>query len=506
MSLTARVSAFLLLALAVVLVSFSAGLYALARTYLYRQVDERLAAALETLAAAAEVQDGHVEWEPEQRRLSLGHDPAEGQVRWTVRDDRGRLVDRSPNLRPADLPDAVAVPAGSRSVDVLNGAGQTWRVMERRFGPDRSAKPSASERPHNPEEKGRPGENKQYATLVMTAAVSLRGVDATLSSLALALAGLSAVLLVLAGLLARRLCRRALRPVTQMAQAARSMSAADLGARLPAAGTGDELEDLGRAFNELLGRVEEAFERQRRFTGDASHQLRTPLTVMLGQLEVALRRERPAGEFREALAVAQGQAERLRRIVEALLFLARADAEARLPDLEQVEVGAWLVDQLRPWDTHPRRGDLHFDIPPGPPRWVRVQPALLGQLLDNLLDNAFKYSEPGIPVTVRIGDTPGAVTLAVEDAGRGIAPEDLPHVFEPFYRSAQARRLGRAGVGLGLAVAQRIAAAFGGSLSVESTPGQGSRFLLRLPACARPDGTAVALPPHNAIDCAAPNG
>src|SRR5581483_11619807 len=106
-----------------------------------------------------------------------------------------------------------------------------------------------------------------------------------------------------------------------------SMSAADLDVRLPAADTGDELEELGLAFNDLLGRLQEAFERQRRFTGDASHQLRTPLTVMLGQIEVALRRDRPAGEYREALSVAHGQAERLRRIVEMLLFLARADAE-----------------------------------------------------------------------------------------------------------------------------------------------------------------------------------
>jgi signal transduction histidine kinase len=115
-----------------------------------------------------------------------------------------------------------------------------------------------------------------------------------------------------------------------------------------------------------------------------------------------------------------------------------------------------------------------------------VHPALLGQLLDNLLDNACKYSEPGSPVTVRLGGSDGAVTLAVEDVGPGIDPVDLPHVFEPFYRSARARP-GRAGVGLGLAVARRIAAALGGSLAAESEPGRGARFLLRLPADHRPE-------------------
>ena len=487
MSLTARVSAFLLAALAVVLAGFSGGLYLLARTYLYRQVDERLEAALDTLAAAAEIQDDHVEWEPDQRLLPVGRDPAEGQVRWTVRDDRGRLVDRSANLRPGELPAAGPAPAGTQTGDVLDGAGQEWRGLQRRVAP---ARPKPRALASGERRQGAAATPPRHALLVMTAAASLRGTQGTLNRLALALGGLSAGLLLLAALLARRLCRRALRPVTHMAQAARSMSAADLRTRLPTAGTGDELEDLGRAFNELLGRVEEAFERQRRFTDDASHQLRTPLTGMLGQLEVALRRERPAGDYREALAAAHSQAERLRRIVEALLFLARADAEARLPDLERVDLGAWLTEHLRGWDGHPRRPDIRVDLPPGQPCWVRVQPALLGQLLDNLLDNACKYSAAGAPVTVRVGEAPGAVTLAVEDAGCGIAPEALPHVFEPFYRSAEARRLGQAGVGLGLAVAQRIAVALGGTLAVESEPGKGSRFALRLPACASPGDAA----------------
>jgi heavy metal sensor kinase len=490
-SLTARVSAFLLVVLAVVLAGFSGGLYLLARTYLYGQVDERLEAALDTLAAAAEIQDGHVEWEPDQRLLPVGRDPAEGQVRWTVRDDRGRLVDRSANLRPGELPAAGPALTGAQTGDVLDGAGQRWRVRQRRVMPIRSEPRALAS---GERRSGAAPAPPRHAFLVMTVAASLRGVEGTLTSLALALGGLSAALLLLAALLARRLCRRALLPVTRMAGAARSMSATDLGARLPAAGTGDELEDLGRAFNELLGRVEEAFERQRRFTGDASHQLRTPLAAMLGQLEVALRRERPAGEYREALAVAHGQAERLRRIVEALLFLARADAEARQPDLERVDLGAWLTDHLRGWDGHPRRRDLRMDVPPGLSCWVRVQPALLGQLLDNLLDNACKYSEPGASVTVRVGEAPGAVTLAVEDAGCGIATEDLLHVFEPFYRSAQARRLGQAGVGLGLAVAQRIATALDGALTVESEPGKGARFVLRLPPGAGADGTAIAIP------------
>jgi signal transduction histidine kinase len=260
------------------------------------------------------------------------------------------------------------------------------------------------------------------------------------------------------------------------------MGAADLGRRLAPAGTGDELDELGAAFNGLLGRLEEAFERQRRFTGDAAHQLSTPLTVLLGHLEVALRRERPAADYRAALAEAQGQAQRLRKIVELLLFLARPEADALPPDQEVVDLAAWLPAHLAGWDSHPRRPDLRLEVAPGAPVRAAVAPALLGQLLDNLLDNACKYSPPGTPVTLRLRASPGGAVIEVEDAGAGIPADDLPHVFEPFYRSPEARRLGKPGVGLGLAVARRLAAAQGGTLDAASEPGRGSRFTLRLPA------------------------
>src|SRR5437763_732045 len=141
-----------------------------------------------------------------------------------------------------------------------------------------------------------------------------------------------------AALAGRRLCRRALRPLTGMAAAARAISADDLGRRLPPAGTGDEVDDLGRAFNELLARLQESFERQRRFTGDASHQLRTPLAAMLGQVEVALRRERPPEEYQRVLTLVHKQSAKLREIVEMLLFLSRADAEAKRPQLEALDL------------------------------------------------------------------------------------------------------------------------------------------------------------------------
>src|SRR5260370_2319896 len=143
-----------------------------------------------------------------------------------------------------------------------------------------------------------------------------------------------------------------------MAANAREMNVDDLGNRLAIRSTGDELEDLSRSFNGLLERLQESFERQRQFTGDASHQLRTPLTAMLGQVEVALRHARPAEEYQRVLSTVHQKAGHLRRIVEALLFLARADGEARLPELERVPLSAWLEGHLQTWSDHDRAKDV----------------------------------------------------------------------------------------------------------------------------------------------------
>jgi heavy metal sensor kinase len=453
MTLATRLSWFFLGALAVALLGFSAVLYGLAHVHLHRQFGDRLQATLNTLAAAAEVEPDCVEWDLTRRHLKIDTDSI-GPVLWEVVNERGQRVD------------------GSREGESerVFGGRKGWQTLERRLQPEKAAR--------------RPLETKEHAAVVIRVAAPLEPVRAMLRRLALALVGLSLGLWLAAAFLGRRLCRRGLRPLTDMAQAARAITASDLGQRLPAADTGDELEDLGRAFNELLGRLQESFERQRRFTGDASHQLRTPLTAMLGQVEVSLRRDRDTEEYRRVLGRVLGQAVRLRQIVEALLFLARADAEARAPELERVELRQWLATHLQSWADHPRAGDLRQEPAElnGGPLETRVHPALLGQAVDNLLENACKYSDPGTPVVLRAWQEGKDVCLDVADRGRGIDAEDLPHVFEPFYRSGAARQSRSGGVGLGLAVAARIIASFGGYIEVKSEPRQGSLFTIRIPS------------------------
>lgn len=482
MSLTNRLSLFFLAALAVVLCGFSVILYYLAHRHLNAQADHRLDATMHTLVAAIEIHPGDVEWEPLERKVKLGEDPAPDQVRWTIHDPTGRLVDCSPNLDGA----------GGNAMSLDGG----WRVLARRVRSGRfDAEPvDGRERPFEgglgdafsagqpPGTVSLPSDRTFHGdALVLTVAVAEEPVRATLTQLAWALTVVSGLIWLTAAVWGRWLCRQALRPITRMAQSARELrSRPGEGSFLEVATTGDELEDLGKAFNQLLAALRESLEQQRRFTGDASHQLRTPLTALLAGVEVALRQERPAAEYQRVLGVVLRRGVQLRLIIESLLFLARAEADSPPPDPERVELVDWCRSRLDAWGEHPRSADLVLD--PGTDAVsVLTHPALLGQALDNLIDNACKYSAPGSPVGVAVRATGGEVAIEVSDEGCGIAPDERDRVFEPFFRSPQARWAGTPGVGLGLTVARRLVAILGGRVSVEGGCEKGSRFRIVLP-------------------------
>jgi two-component system, OmpR family, sensor kinase len=451
-SLTNRLLAFFLILLALVLASFSLTLYLLAREYLHGIVADRLDAALDTLAAAAEVRPDGVEWEPAERQLRLGPARAAEAIVWTVSDPSGTVIDRSADPMPAEA---------ERNADL-------WQFRQRWVDPGAAGGPAPK------------SDDKIFPRLSLVVGSSLEPVRTTLRWLASTMAVLSVAIWTFTLIAGRAVCRRALLPVRRMAEATRTIDVAELASRLPIAGTGDELDDLGRGFNDLLARLEESFERQRRFTAEASHQLRTPLAALLGQIEVILRRERAADEYAQTLLSVHQQGERLAKIVESLLFLARADADARAPGLVAVELRGWLAMHLATWSHHPRFADIAPQVDGAGSHDVFVQPFLLGELSNILLDNACKFSRPGTSIVVRLRDVGGRIELSVEDRGPGIAAADLPHLFTPFYRSAEARLRGIEGVGLGLAIARRIATAFGGTIDAQILP-VGVRFRLMLP-------------------------
>ncbi len=494
MSLATRISAFLLIALALVLAGFSGTLYLLARGYLARQIDDRLGQALDVLEASIDIEPGGLEWEPTDRQLTLGVDRSEEAVRWAVRDPRGRVVDLSPNARGGDFPRRWSPrPPGDLAQPTAFGATPGWRMAGRTLRLDQLLKLG---RGHPNDE---PGYEVQYQALILIVGVDPAPVGATLGRLVTTLVLLSVGIWIAAAALGRWLGRRALMPIRRMASAAAEMTADDLGRRLPAPGTGDELEVLGRAFNGLLDRLNgaftqlhEAYNRQRDFARDASHQLRTPLAALLGQVQLALRRDRTPEDYRRVLDLVQVEAIRLRKVVESLLALAQpvgAEASPRPLDL-----GAWLRDHADSFANHPREADLSIEVSTREDLLVAMPPDLLSQVVDNLIDNAAKYSPAGTPILVKLEVNAGRAELSVADRGAGLGPEDRDRIFEPFYRAEASRRAGHPGVGLGLAIARRIAERCGGTLGVESRPGAGSCFTLRLP-------TLPSCPEHGTDDC-----
>lgn len=487
MTLTNRLTLFFLTALAGVLVAFSLALYLIARFHLTRQLDERAEATLDTLVAAAELEPDGLEWDRRERNLWTKRD--EPTV-WAVFDTLGREVDGEPDHVRLLRDSAHVADGGQGRRGSASWQGEEWRVYGRPFS---HPKADVVDRRAAPGEPRVPGDER-YRTLVFVIAAPFEPVGGTLRTLAWSLLGVSVVVWTAAAAVSRVVCRRALAPLAGMSATVRTIRPDELSGRVPVPATRDELTDLAVAFNELLVRLQEAFERQRRFTGEASHQLRTPLTAMLGQMEVALRRDRDPEEYRRVLASAVAQAGRLRQIVEALLFLARADAEAEMTGLETVDLVGWLERQLaEEWKDHPRSRDLRLEHPGFDTVLVSAHPTLLGQAVNNLIDNAFKYSLPGTPVHLQLVCDAGCARMIVRDEGPGIAADETGRVFEPFFRTEEARRSGVAGAGLGLAVTARIVAAFRGTVRLVPIAGLGCAVEIRLPL-ARPHGP-TAVPP-----------
>jgi len=468
-----RLTVYYVTTIAVVLAGFSIALYLLAAKHLNRQAFERLEAALNTLAAAAEIEADGVTWEPEERSLTFGRRTLEGPLAWRVSDERGMRIDGAASDEVDRQLSRLGVDEGPAQRFALfsDESGATWLAMSRRLGRSQRAEEREPPKSHGP---GR------HDALILSAASSLEGVRSNLRNLALTLGGLSLAVWTVCLTTGRRLCRAALRPLTEMAAAAGEIQGDEPGRRLPIPGADDELAELGRSFNALLDRLGESLERQQRFTGDASHQLRTPLTALQGQVDLALRQERSSEEYRRVLTLVQSRTRNLRQIVEGLMFLSRADAEARRPVLEEVALDDWLRDHLDAWPG-PRRVEVVYESDVSKPCQVLVHPPLLGELLNNLLDNAVKYSPPGSPINIQLARRDGAMAFSVSNEGPGIDSSDLGRLFEPFYRTEAARLQGSQGVGLGLSVAARIAAVFGGRITVDSTPGCGATFTVRLP-------------------------
>jgi heavy metal sensor kinase len=276
------------------------------------------------------------------------------------------------------------------------------------------------------------------------------------------------------------LARSALSPVDAMSRSARRISAEDLGQRIVPTGTGDELDHLAGTLNDMLARLEAAFSQVRRFAADAAHELRTPLTALHGEIEVALRADRSPEEYRRVLRSSLEEVERLIRLSEDLLLLSRFSAGAPAAR-EAVDLEPLVVDVF---DTGSRLANgtgVTVRLGAVAPATVTGDPGALRRALLNLVENAIKYTPADGKVALSLGTEAGRAIVCVRDTGVGIAAEDVERIFQPFVRLDTARSRSMGGTGLGLAIARSIVETHGGTLAVDSAPGAGSRFTIRLP-------------------------
>ncbi|NJN58995.1 MAG: HAMP domain-containing protein [Leptolyngbyaceae cyanobacterium SL_5_9] len=294
-------------------------------------------------------------------------------------------------------------------------------------------------------------------------------------------------ILLSAGLGGLFLSNRALRPIRNITQMAQSITASDLMQRISYQGADDEVGQLAITFDQMLDRLQASFEREQRFTSDAAHELRTPLAVIKGRISLMLSRSRTGVEYEKTLHDLQQEVDRLIRLSNGLLLLARLD-RGQLPiaftavDLSNLlEV---LTEQVQPL-AEDRQIKLSNDLPAK--LWIQGDPDHCTSLFLNLLDNAIKYTPEAGQVRIWSGDrqpnSEHEVRICVSNTGAGIDPQHLPHLFERFYRTDSARSQVHSGVGLGLAIAYEITRLHGGILSAESEPNQETRFTVTFPRC-----------------------
>ncbi|MGD0736471.1 MAG: ATP-binding protein [Terracidiphilus sp.] len=294
---------------------------------------------------------------------------------------------------------------------------------------------------------------------------------------------LTPAVILLAALGGHLMSRKALKPVADLAAQARLINDRNLDLRLPVPDTADEISDLSKTLNQMLERIDKAFASIRAFTGNASHELRTPISLLRAEIDVALFRPRDAEEYHVTLMRLNEEAVRMTNLVENLLSLARADGGAEAMSLAPIEVRTLFQSVHRTWAPAMHRAMLDFSIEAGGDGLVLLGDASgLQRLLSILLENASKFTPPGGSISLSATQADARVVVSVRDTGVGISEEDLPRIFDRFYRAAQTLNTAPRGSGLGLALAKWIAERHGTQLTVESRAGLGSCFTLSLEA------------------------
>lgn len=315
---------------------------------------------------------------------------------------------------------------------------------------------------------------------IIQVGIPLENLQKTLMRYLLVMAALLPAVLLVAAFGGWFLVRRALQPVDRMTKAAGRISAEHLAERVEETNAGDELDRLAKTFNRMLARLDAAFSQVRQFSANASHELQTPLTILKGELEVALRSSRSPNEYEQTIKSALEEIDKISQLVDGMLMLSRAEAGVLKFDRQAVDLDR-LVEEVY-WRLRVLSEARSVDLLLGElePVVIKGDPERLRQLLINIIENAVKYTAAGGRVRVSLKREEENAVLEISDTGKGIAGQEHEKIFQPFYRSPEA--LPEKGAGLGLSIAHSIVSAHHGQIEIDSTLGKGSSFRIVLPA------------------------
>lgn len=456
-----RLIAWYIVSLGCVHLILAASLFQIVSGRLYHELDQRL----ETYATCL------VELLPQHKHLELA-EVIEEMAELTalgpdlyvhVADHSGQIVYESSSLAPTVIRELRKV------IDVAQASPRTIRVLD--SGPWRLLT-------RHVEEQGQ-------LAYVGHVAIPLRGVQQALARLWLILIGVIPCSMFLASFGAWFLLNRALHPLQDVIHTAQIIQAKNLDQRLRVPRSGDEVQVLAETFNEMVGRLQRSFEQMRQFISDASHELRTPLAVLKGEVELGLKNHQPRTDHcQEILETCASEIGRISRLVETLLFLSSTDADKIALELKPIPISRMMEEMAEEARILAEAKQIRVEYVNGDTTVLRADEMRLKQLFLNLIDNAVKYTPKGGQMRLGCRSEDDHVELSVADTGIGIAARHLPRIFDRFYRVDPSRNRVNGGYGLGLAICKWITEAHHGTIHVESAPGKGSTFRVRLPLVA----------------------
>ncbi len=446
-SIKFRLTVWYLIAILVLLVAFGTVAYFMLSKNLYRNLDEALRARVSELEGSIKVEDNQISFEEKFNDLVLLYDAD------------GALLQRlGPNVRFPNIEEIVqqALFGGSSFLTATTTEGQEVRLYAAPFNLDSRTR------------------------IAIIAGRLTREIRNVLSIFKVVIIYSTLAVLLLAGVGGMFLAKQTLQPVEHITDIAREIGEGDLSRRIDVR-SDDEMGRLATTLNWMISRLEEAFQKQRQFAADASHELRTPLAIIQAESSLALDRRRTQAEYKRSLELVSQEVNYMSGIIGKLLMLEREDSGTEPTNFQNVNVKDLITELSSDMEALAQEKNVAFSLGPMEDLTVKGDRLKLRQLFLNILDNAVRYTPGGGAVSSTLVRKNGSALVSISDTGTGIPAEDLPNIFDRFYRVDKARSRAEGGLGLGLAIASSIAKLHGGGIDVESQVGKGSTFHITLP-------------------------